>query len=318
MSPLPAHDHGPEASEGPGYAYVDGRLCDLSEAAMPLMDWGLLRSDATYDVIKVTERRLFRIDDHIDRLRRSAEMLGLEIAETWSEVAEVLAECIARSGLETCVAYAIVTRGVPPKGMSRDPRRARNRLYAMALPIPWLIDPADGDRALSAVTGVKRRIDPASVDPTVKNFHWLDLVQSMRGAFEQGAETTVLLDLDGNVTEGPGFNIFMVGGGNLVTPDRGVLLGITRRSVLEIGTELGLTVQTRAVGHDELREADEVFGSSSAGGIVPIGSLDGRAIGSGRPGETTCRVRDRLAQWQRSPEHSTHVDALRATYPGEE
>ena len=275
------------------------------------MDWGLLRSDATYDVIKVTEARFFRIADHMSRLKRSTEMLGLQIAESFDEVTQILAECVARSELETCVAYAIVTRGVPPLGMSRDPRQARNRLYAMAVPIPWLIDPADRQRALRAVTGAKRRIDPASVDPTVKNFHWLDLVQSVRAAFDEDADTTILLDLDGNVTEGPGFNVFLVSGRRLITPDHGVLLGITRQSVLEIGSELGLTTEVRSVRHDEIRTADEAFGTSSAGGIMPLGSIDGQAIGAGRPGPVTNSIRDRLAQWQVSSEHSTPVTELR-------
>jgi branched-chain amino acid aminotransferase len=304
-------DRSPEAPDGPGYAYIDGRLCPIIEAKVPLMDWGLLRSDATYDVIKVTEQRFFRIADHIARLKRSTGMLGLQIAESFDEVARILAECVARSELETCVAYAIVTRGVPPLGMSRDPRQARNRLYAMALPIPWLIDPADRERALRAVTGAKRRIDPASVDPTVKNFHWLDLVQSVRGAHDEDADTAILLDLDGNVTEGPGFNVFLVSGQRLITPDRGVLLGITRKSVLEIGSELGLTPEVRTVSYDELCSADEAFGTSSAGGVVPLGSIDGRTIGEGRPGPVTNRIRDRLAQWQISLEHSTHVSELR-------
>lgn len=301
----------PEAPDGPGYAYIDGQLCPISQAKIPLMDWGLLRSDATYDVVKVTNQRFFRIADHMARLKRSTEMLGLRIAESFDEVTEILAECVARSELETCVAYAIVTRGVPPLGMSRDPRQARNRLYAMALPIPWLIDPADRERALRAVTGAKRRIDPASVDPTVKNFHWLDLVQSLRAAFEEDADTTILLDLDGNVTEGPGFNVFVISGERLITSDRGVLLGITRKSVLEIGEELGLTTEIRQVSYDELRTAAEAFGTSSAGGIVPLGSIDGETIGAGRPGPITNSIRDRLAQWQVSPEHSTHVTELR-------
>jgi branched-chain amino acid aminotransferase len=236
----------------------------------------------------------------------------MNIAEPWSQVRSILAECAARAELATCVVYAIVTRGVPPLGMLRDPRVARNRLYAMALPIPWIIDPNDHERALSAAIGSKRRIDPESVDPTIKNFHWQDLVQSLRGAFAQGADTTILLDRDGNVTEGPGFNVFIVRDGRLVTPDKGVLEGITRSSALEIAAELELPAEETAVTLDALRQADEVFGTSTAGGIIPFGQIDNRPVGDGRPGPVTRSVRARLAEWYVSPEHTVSVDRARA------
>jgi branched-chain amino acid aminotransferase len=296
-----------EATEGDGFAYVDGEFCSIAEAKMPLMEWGILRSDATYDVLKATEGRIFRLDDHLDRLRRGSGLLGMEIAEPWSEVGSILAECVARSEMATCAIYVIVTRGVPPLGMLRDPRLARNRLYAMALPIPWMIDPGDHERALALAVGEKLRIDPESVDPTIKNFHWQDLVQSLRGAYADGADTTILLDRDGNVTEGPGFNVFVVRDGRLQTPDRGVLLGITRKSALEIAAELGLEAEETTVNLDVFRQADEIFGTSTAGGIVPFGQLDGRPVGDGRPGAITRRIRERLAEWYVSPEHTIGV-----------
>jgi branched-chain amino acid aminotransferase len=302
-----------EATDGPGYAYIDGTFCSISDARIPIIDWGFLRSDATYDVVKVTDRRLFRLSDHIARLKRGAEMLGYAIDESWDDVRAILAECVDRSGLETCVAYAIVTRGVPPLGMSRDPRAARNRLYAMALPVPWLIGPDDTERALSAGIGNRHRIASDSVDPTIKNFHWLDLVTSLRGAYADGHETTILLDADGNVTEGPGFNVFIVTNGTLVTAPRGVLLGITRRSVIEMAAERGIACEERAISLAELRSADEVFGTSSAGGVVPIGQVDGVAIGDRRPGAITRQIRDTLREWQHSDDHSIAVSDVDRT-----
>jgi branched-chain amino acid aminotransferase len=205
-----------------------------------------------------------------------------------------------------------VTRGVPPLGMLRDLRLARNRLYAMALPIPWIIDPRDPDRALSAAIGSKRRIDPGSVDPTIKNFHWQDLVQSLRCAYAEGADTAILLDREDNVTEGPGFNLFIVRGGKLLTPAKGVLGGITRNSALEIAAELGISADETTVTLDELRQADEVFGTSTAGGIVPLGRIDGQPVGDGRPGPITRTIRARLAEWYVSPEHTISVAEARA------
>lgn len=312
-SSTPTHERtrSAEATDGPGYAYIDGEFCPISEARIPLMDWAVLRSDATYDVIKVTEGRLFRLEDYLARLRRGSELLGMTIAPSWSEVGSILAECVARSGLDTCAAYAIVTRGVPPLGMLRDPRLARNRLYAMAVPIPWIIDPQDENRALSAGIGTKLRIDPESVDPTIKNFHWQDLIQSLRAVQQDGAETTILLDRDGNVTEGPGLNVFIVRDGALRTPAGGVLHGITRKSVLEIAEDLGIPAETTTVTLRDLQDADEVFGTSTAGGVVPIGRIDGTPVGTGLPGPVTQKLRARLAEWYVSPEHTTSVADVR-------
>jgi branched-chain amino acid aminotransferase len=235
----------------------------------------------------------------------------MRIDPSWSEVGSILAECVDRSGLDTCAVYAIVSRGVPPLGMLRDPRLARNRLYAMAVPFPWIIPPGDDDRALAAGIGEHLRIDPESVDPTIKNFHWQDLVLSLLGAQAEGAETTILLDRDGNVTEGPGLNVFIVRDGSLFTPARGVLEGITRMSALEIAGELGIPAETTTVTLSELQNADEVFGTSTAGGIVPIGKLDGRPIGDGLPGPVTRRIRTELREWYRSPEHTASVSDVR-------
>jgi branched-chain amino acid aminotransferase len=280
------------------------------------MDWALLRSDATYDVIKIIDGRFFRLDDHLARLRRGSERLRMEIAESWPEVRSILAECVERSALETCVAYAIIARGVPPLGMDRDPRRARNRLYAMAVPVPWIIRPDDEDRSLAVSIGCKRRINPVSVDPTIKNFHWMDFVVSLLDAYDHGADTTILLDCDGNVTEGPGFNVFALKGDVLVTPDRGVLEGITRKTVMEIARELAIECCEVTVSTDDLRRASEIIGTSTAGGILPIGSLDGVMVGDGRPGRLTRVIRAKYTEWQHSPKYT--VAASEAVGPRSE
>ncbi|MDW5593075.1 aminotransferase class IV [Conexibacter stalactiti] len=302
-----------EATAGPGYAYVDGRYCPIDEAKMPLMDWGILRSDATYDVLKVNQLRFFRIDDHLARFRRSCDRLGFRLSETWPQVRAILGEVVARSGLETCAVYVIATRGVPPLGMSRDPRHARNRLYAMAVPMPVFVQPGEEDRALAATVGPKRRIDPSSVDPTIKNFHWQDLVQSLRDAQQQNADTTILLDMKGDVTEGPGFNVFIVENGKLLTPASGVLEGITRMTVIDIAHELNIPCAATTVTLSALRSADEIFGSSTAGGIIPLGVLDGAPVGDGRPGPLTRQMQEKLAEYQRSPRFTSSVDEVRGS-----
>jgi branched-chain amino acid aminotransferase len=134
------------------------------------------------------------------------------------------------------------------------------------------------------------RIPPESVDPRVKNYHWLDLVAGMFEAYERDAENVILTDGAGNVAEGPGFNVFAVKGGAVATPERGVLEGITRQSALELCAELGVAVRVGPLPVAELRAADEVFLTSTAGGIVPVAVIDGRPVGAGAPGPFTRRL----------------------------
>jgi branched-chain amino acid aminotransferase len=134
------------------------------------------------------------------------------------------------------------------------------------------------------------RISENSVDPTVKNYHWLDLVAGLFEAYSRGGETTILTDQEGNVIEGPGFNIFAVKQGRLATPARGVLEGITRRTVIEMSQMLKIPIETRNVSAEEIRQADEVFISSTAGGIMAITKIDGRLLGDGKPGLITLQL----------------------------
>jgi branched-chain amino acid aminotransferase len=139
-----------------------------------------------------------------------------------------------------------------------------------------------------------------SFDQTVKNYLWGDLTAAMIEAGERGAKVSVLLDRDGNVTEGPGFNVFVVREGSLATPATGVLHGITRRTVIELARDLNVETRVGWVGVDELRRAEEIFITSTAGGIMPVVTLDGAPVGDGEPGPVTRRLR--ALYWQ------AHVD----------
>ena len=207
---------------------------------MPLTDAGIARSDLTYDVAAVWEGRFFRLDDHIDRLLRGCERIHLTPPLSREQIRDVLIECVRRSGLRESYVEAIVTRGLAPRGV-RDPRRYKAQFYAYAVPYVWISEPDQQTVGTDLVIARDTiRIPTASVDPTVKNFHWGDLTRGMFESFDRGAMTAVLLDGKGNVTEGPGFNIFAVLDGTLSTPSRGVLEGITRQTVLEIAQEFGI------------------------------------------------------------------------------
>ena len=152
-----------------------------------------------------------------------------------------------------------------------------------------------------------RRIPPDSVDPTVKNYHWLDLVTGLHDAYDRGGETFVLPDHADNVVEGPGFNVFAVKAGGISTPSRGVLEGITRRTVIELAAQRGIPLDPRAVPVDELRAADEVFVTSTAGGIMPVTTLDGKPVGSGKPGAVTLQLREAYWNLHEDPRYAMLV-----------
>lgn len=273
----------------PGVAYLDGRYCDMSEAKISVLDWGFLRSDATYDVAHVVDGRFFRLGLHIERFLRSVERLRMTLPLDREELRAVLFECVRRSGLRAAYVEMICTRGFSPS-FSRDPRDAQNTFIAFAIPYSSVADEAQRARGLDIAVSRVRRISPASVDPTVKNYHWLDLVAGLFEAYDRGAENVVLTAEDGTIAEGPGFNIFAVMEDGVRTPDRGVLEGITRRTAIELCRELGVPVAAAPLSLDALCRAVEVFITSTAGGIMPVTRVDGRPVGDGRPGPLTARL----------------------------
>jgi len=152
------------------------------------------------------------------------------------------------------------------------------------------------------------RIGDDSVDPRVKNFHWGDMTRALFEAQDQGAESCVLLDREGFVTEGPGFNVFAVTDGAVATPDRGALEGITRLSVAELCEDLRLPFAARPVTAAELRDADEIFLSTTAGGIMPVSRLDARILGNDRPGPISSLLRETFWAKRAHGWHATPID----------
>ncbi len=290
-----------------GVAFIDGGYCPIGEAKISVLDWGFLRSDATYDVVHVWQGRFFRLDAHLDRFHASMNSLRMTIPHDRDEVAAILHDCVRRSGLRDVYVEMICTRGVP-RGGSRDPREAENRFIAFAIPFGWILRPEERERGLNLIVSSIERIPPQSVDPTVKNYHWLDLVNGLFEAYDRGGQNVVLKDRAGHIAEGPGFNLFVVQGGRVTTPGSGVLEGITRRTALELCAELGIPAETGAISEGALRAADEVFATSTAGGIMPVTRVDGVAVGDGRPGPLTARLIELYWAKHEDPAWSTPVD----------
>ena len=290
-----------------GIAYINGAYVPLSDATIPMLDRGFVRSDATYDVVHVWKGRFFRLDDYIERFWRSMAGLRMSIPQTPEEVKSILHACVRRSGLQDAYVQMTCTRGVPAKG-NRDPRACANQFTAFAQPFVWIANEEQRKAGLHLVVTNVQRIPPEAIDPRIKNFHWLDLTMALFEAYDRGGMVPVLPDAAGNVTEGPGFNIFAVNEGRLVTPDRGMFEGMTRRTVIELAEELQIPVAVRALPAAELRGAQEIFLSSTAGGIMPVTVLDGEKVGTGVPGPITGSIHD--LYWRRHEEgwKSTPVD----------
>ncbi len=290
-----------------GVAYQEGEYVPMSEAKISVLDWGFLRSDATYDVVHVWHGRFFRLDRHLERFERSVARLRLILPFDRAALTAVLRECVRRAGLRDAYVEMICTRGLSPT-FSRDPRDAVNRFIAFAIPFSWILKPEDRMRGLSVAISRIHRIPPESVDPTIKNYHWLDLVAGLFEAYDRGAENVVLTDLYGNVAEGPGFNVFAVTNGRAATPDRGVLEGITRMTAIELCAELDVPVHLGSLPVADLRAADEAFVTSTAGGVIPLTRIDNAPVADGKPGPITQRLIELYWAKHEDPAWTTPVE----------
>lgn len=278
-----------------GVAYMAGQFMPMSEARISVLDWGLLHSDVTYDTVHVWNGKFFRLDLHLARFRRSLAKLRLTVSLTDDEIRDVLVECVKRSGLRNAYVEMLCTRGISPT-FSRDPREAINQFVAFAVPYGSVANARQLKEGLHLhVIDTVRRIPPESVDPQIKNYHWLDLVTALFEGYDAGAETVVIKDTAGDIAEGPGFNIFIVNEGELYTPERGVLHGITRRTVFDLAEAMNLPAHACNMSETALRGADEIFITSTAGGIMPVTKLNGALVGDGKPGPLTRALFD--AYW---------------------
>ena len=282
-----------------GAAFVRGEFVPVADAHVSVLDWGFTRSDVAYDVVHVWQGSFFRLDDHLNRFGESCRKLRLAPGYGNDEIRDILMQCVRVSGLRSAYVDFICTRGKPRPG-SRDPRTCDNQFMAFAIPFVWVLSPEIQIRGGHLFISDVPRIPAASVDPTAKNFHWGDLTRALFQAFDEGADTAVLVDPDGFVSEGPGFNVFTVVDGQVRSPGSTVLEGITRTTVRELCEQMGFGFNLTRITLDELRDADEVFLSSTAGGIMPISRVENRILGNGVPGPLTTCLRD--LYWQKHAE----------------
>jgi branched-chain amino acid aminotransferase len=289
-----------------GAAWIDGRYHPIEEARISVLDLGVTRSDCTYDVVHVWRGRFFRLDAHLDRFTASMARLRLDPGRSRAEIEAILHGCVRRAGLREAYVSMTCTRGRMAPG-SRDLRTARNVFYCYAVPFIWISSPDRQAAGAGMWISEVVRIPQQSVDPSVKNYHWLDLDLALLDAYDHGADLVVLRDLAGAITEGPGYNVFAWVDGRWLTPGGGTLQGVTRRSLIELVRQVGQPVQEGRLTADDLRRAAEVLVTSTAGGIMPVTVIDGQPVGAGVPGPLSLQLRDRYWASHEDPRYSTPV-----------
>jgi len=299
--------HAPVSYGSTGIGYMDGAYMPVSEMRLPVTDMGFQLGDMCYDAVHVHKGRFFRLKDHLDRWDHSiAERRYQSLGYDRAQVAEILHGCVARAGLTEAMITFVATRGSPATA-HKDLRTCINRFMVWAVPYYQVFSEAEASSGSDIVVANTIRIPPDAVDPTIKNFGRLDFVRALFEAYDREAKYAVLLDQEDNVTEGRGWNIFVLRDGVLMSPDRGVLEGVTRKTVVELAARMNIDCRLTKVPVEALRRADEVFISSTAGGIMPVRSIDTVAVGDGAPGPVTVRLREMYWKLHEDPAYSTPV-----------
>ena len=279
-----------------GCVHINGEFVTLDDAKISIFDTGFLHSDVVYDVTTSWRGYIFKLEEHLERFAASCAGFHLKNPYSDAETAHLLAECTRRAECEEGgFIHMHVTRGEYPEG-SRDPRLCENQFACYVVPYVWLWGEEKSKKGVNIHMADIERISSKAVDARFKNFHWGDLIQAQYQAYEAGRDDAALC-ADGNLTEGPGFNIWVVKDGVCATPDKNCLLGMSRKSVIELCGMEGIPFETRAVHPDELRQADEAFATSSAGGVMPITSVDDKPLGNGAPGILTTQLME--SYWRR-------------------
>lgn len=283
-----------------GSAFVNGKYCSIDDAFVPITDMGFSQSDGAYDVVSTSNGYFFRLEDHLERFQTSCETFRLKNPYDKQQTTEILTNLLRLAGTKEAYVWFSVTRGHMPDGDVRtNPLAWENCFYAYVVPYVYIASDEMRTRGMDLLISKKFiRIPPKAVDPRAKNFHWMDLKLSLFEANDAGKDWSVLCDVNGYLTEAPGSNIFFIKDGALLTPDTGCLEGITRKTTLELATELGMPVRVEPVHMSQLLESDEAFITSTAGGIMPINSVDGVLLG-GKPGPGALTTRLHNLYWEK-------------------
>lgn len=267
--------------------YLNGEFVPEERAVVSVFDHGLLYGDGVFEGIRAYNNRVFKLREHIIRLYESAHAIGLKIPLSQEEMIEVVLETCRRNNLRDGYIRLVVTRG--PGDLGLDPRKcSKPTIFCIAASIQ-LYPEELYEKGLELATVATRRNLPEACNPRVKSLNYLNNIYAKIEANLMGVPEAIMLNHEGYVTEATGDNIFIVKNGVLITPPPylGILEGITRNTVMEIARKKGIPVEEKVFTRFDIYNADECFLTGTAAEVIPAVKLDGRVIGSGRPGKIT-------------------------------
>ena len=289
-------------STGDRVAYVGGEFVPEAEASVSILDHAVLYGDGVFETVVAWQGRIFKLDAHVRRFLRSCAAVALDCPVTQERLTELVVATVRRNELENAYIKWILTRGSNGTPLM-DPTGCVPNLIIMARPY---ID-RSSRTGLRLKTVAVRRPPGHVLDAHVKSLNYLNLVMAKVEARAAAADQALMLDVHGRVCEATGFNVFVVTDGVLRTPRHDVLLGITRETTMELAAELGFPVHETELELYDAYTADEVFLTSTAGGLVPVVEVDGRTIGDGRPGPVLSALQDAYREVLSSARWSTPV-----------
>jgi branched-chain amino acid aminotransferase len=270
--------------------HIDGRVCLPEEAKVSVFDRGFLYGDSVYETIGTSQGRLIAARDHLDRLARSADRIGLRVPPR-ADIERAIAETIAAAGNPESRVRVILSRG--PGKLDLDPAAGgETQLVVIVFPLGAPTPEMYAKGVAVAIVSVARN-NPRAIDPAVKSGNYLNSVLALGEARRRsGAYEAILCCADGSVAEGASSNVFAVVGGEVRTPppEVGILDGITRAMVIKLCRANGIPCAERRISPEELRGADEVFITSATRGVLPVTRIDERPVAAGVPGPVTRRL----------------------------
>ena len=287
--------------------YLNGEFVPENEAKISVFDHGFLYGDGVFEGIRAYDGYVFKLEEHLDRLYRSARAINLDIPLSESEMEEKILATLRENGFEEAYIRPIVTRGRGSLGIDIASCREPS---VVIITKEWetLYGPELYEEGLNLLTTTIRNQPKEGLPPTVKHLNYLTNVLALMQANHWGADEALMLDTNGNVSEGSADNVFVYRKGKVYTPPViNNLPGITRSVVIEILEELGYQVKEENLGLAEVLTADEVFLSGTAAEVAPVSEIDGRKIGDGEPGEVALQIKEEFSKITGIEETGTEI-----------
>ncbi len=279
--------------------YIDGSFFDEADAKVSVFDHGLLYGDGVFEGIRFYNGRVFRLEEHMERLWDSARSICIDIPMSRRELDEALLETIRQNNLRDGYVRLIVTRGVGNLGL--NPVHCTRPSIIIIVATIALYPEEVYRRGLTVVTVPTRRMGPATLNPAIKSLNYLNNVLARIEANLANADEALMLNDAGNVAECTADNVFLIKRGRIMTPPiaAGALRGITRAVVFDIAAELGFKISELDLTRHDVYIADEAFLTGTAAEVIPMIKADGRVIGNGEPGAITTRMMARFRELTR-------------------